>query len=317
MACAEGLSVTGESQTASAVLLVEPAAFGFNPETAASNVFAGSGEAREARREFDALARRLDDADVEVLMLPDTPQPARPDAVFPNNWFSTHADGTLVLYPMAAPSRRLERRVDDLAALLRSRGFAVERRIDLSPHERAGEFLEGTGSLVLDRPGRRAFASLGPRTHERALAAFAGALGYETFAFAAGDPDGRSLYHTNVMMSLGARYALACLDCVPDPQRAELRRRLEEGDRTLIEVEWDQARRFACNLLELEARSGERFIALSTSAKESLRPDQRTDLERLAGPLVDVPIPTIEAVGGGSVRCMIAEIHLPRPGSLS
>ena len=308
--------MNGEKQTASAVLLVEPAAFAFNAETARTNRFAARAAqgdvARRAREELAGLAERLAAAGVEVHILADTPDPPRPDAVFPNNWLSTHADGSLVTYPMAAPSRRQERRAEAVEALLRGRGFEIARRVDLSPGEREGRFLEGTGSLVLDRPGRRAFACLSGRTHPQAVAGFGAELGYSAHLFAAADRHGRPLYHTNVMMSLGSRFALVCLECVAPEERRGLADALEAGGRTLIEVGRDQLAGFACNLLELRDRDGRALVALSSRAKASLRPDQRRRLEDLAGPLVDAPIPTIEAVGGGSVRCMIAEIHLPR-----
>jgi hypothetical protein len=308
--------VSGEPQTASAVLMVEPAAFAFNVETAPTNRFAApaaTGDiAERARTEFRGLAERLAEAGVDVHVLADTADPARPDAVFPNNWISFHRDGTLVTYPMAAPNRRAERRAEAVEQLLRGQGFKVRRRIDLSPGEMEGRFLEGTGSRVLDRPGRQAYACLSERTHPEAVAEFDAKLGYATRLFAATDRRGRPLYHSNVMMSLGSRFALVCLECVDAKDGAPLAGALEAGGRTLIEVAREQLAGFACNLLELRDGQGGALVALSTRAKAALRPDQRRRLEQLAGPLVDAPIPTIETVGGGSVRCMIAEIPLPR-----
>jgi hypothetical protein len=305
-----------EPQTASAVLLVEPAAFAFNAETGRTNSFAArtaeSGLAERARAEFHGLAERLADAGIDVHVLADTADPLKPDAVFPNNWISLHRDGTLVTYPMAAPTRRAERRAEAVELLLRGRGFMVTARVDLSATERQGRFLEGTGSLVLDRPGRRAFACQSERTHPQAVAEFDARLGYSTLLFTATDRKGRPLYHTNVMMSLGSRFALICLDCVAPNDRAPLAEAIEQGGRALIEVGREQLAGFACNLLELRDRQGRPLVALSSQARESLSPNQRRELEVLAGPLVDAPIPTIEAVGGGSVRCMIAEVHLPR-----
>jgi hypothetical protein len=309
-----------EPQTASAVLLVEPAAFAFNAETGRTNSFAASAAesdlAERARGEFHGLAERLADAGIDVHVLADTADPAKPDAVFPNNWISFHRDGTLVTYPMAAPSRRAERRAEAVEQLLRGRGFEVRAWVDLSPAERQGRFLEGTGSLVLDRPGRRAYACLSERTHSQAVAEFDARLGYSTRLFTATDRKGRPLYHTNVMMSLGRRFALICLDCVAPEDRASLVEAIERGGRVLIEVGREQLAGFACNLLELRDRQGRPLVALSSQARATLSQDQRRRLEGLAGPLVDAPIPTIEAVGGGSVRCMIAEVHLPRaPGA--
>lgn len=305
-----------EPQTASAVLMVEPAAFAFNLETARTNRFAARSAqgdiAGRARQEFRDLAERLAAAGVDVHILADTADPAKPDAVFPNNWISFHRDGTIVSYPMAAPTRRQERRAEEIGRRLRDEGFQVTRHIDLSAGEREGRFLEGTGSLVLDRPGRRAYACLSGRTDPRAVAEFGSKLGYSTHLFAAADRTGRPIYHTNVMMSLGRRFALLCLDCVRQEDRAPLAEALEGGGRTLIQASLEQLADFACNILELRDRQGRPLVALSSRAKAALRPDQRRQLEDLAGPLVDAPIPTIEAVGGGSVRCMIAEIHLPR-----
>ena len=307
--------MTLEAQTSDAVLLVRPTAFGFNPETAASNAFARSSAdleiAGKAALEFDRLADRLQEAGVEVLVLPDADDAATPDAVFPNNWLSFHADGTLVLYPMATPTRRRARRVEAVGELLAQAGFQVRQLIDLSNHEHADRFLEGTGSLILDRPRRHAYASVGPRTHHEVVAEFDRQVGYETTVFDSFDRAGRPIYHTNVLLSLGTNFAVLCPDALPEGQRGGLIRRVEESGREVISVRFDQLERFACNLIELRSGSGEPLIALSSAARRSFGPDQLRQLER-HGRLVDAEIPTIEAVGGGSVRCMIADIHLPR-----
>ena len=305
-----------EPQSASAVLLVRPAAFGFNAEAAKSNVFSNAPNdpdfARRALAEFEAVAQRLSDAGVEILVLEDTEEPTKPDAIFPNNWLSTHAEGTVVLYPMATAPRRLERRIDEVRALAERHGFAVRRIVDLSGAEAQGRFLEGTGSLVLDRPRRRAYANLSPRTDANVIAEFDRQLGYSTLVFDARDPGGRPIYHTNVLLSLGTRFAVLCLDAVAPEQRDSLVDDIEASGRTIVELTFAQLRRFGCNLLELRRSGGEPVIALSSKAKSNLRPDQVRALEEFGGELIDADIPTIEAVGGGSVRCMIAEIHLPR-----
>jgi hypothetical protein len=302
-----------EQQASNAVLLVRPASFGFNPETAASNAFASAvgDDAEAVLREFDAVAQRLESAGVEVLVLEDSPDPPKPDAIFPNNWVSFHADGTMVLYPMEATSRQLEREPERLTALLAKHGFDVRRTIDLSHHERHGRFLEGTGSLVLDRPERRAFASLSVRTDPHVIADFDDRLDYTTLLFAAQDPAGRPIYHTNVLLSLGTRFALLCTEVIEEEYRPVLVDEIEASGRTVIGVDFDQLQSFACNIIELEDRSGEPVIAISAAAKASLRPDRLRQLESF-GELLDVPIPTIERVGGGSIRCMIADVHLPR-----
>jgi hypothetical protein len=304
-----------ESQCADAVLMVRPACFGANPETADSNRFQRAeriaDDAILAVREFDGLVRRLTEAGVEVVVAEDPPEPAKPDACFPNNWVSFHADGTVVLYPMLAPSRRAERRPEHLAAVARA-GFGIARTIDLSPLEARGEFLEGTGSLVLDRPSRVAYACLSPRTTAGALAEFCEALGYRAVAFDALGPDGRPIYHTNVLMAIGAGFAVLGAGAIPDPaQRSAVLAELTDSGHEVIEIDDEEMNHFAGNLLALRARDGGARIAMSETAWRSMAPAKRARLER-HGAIVAAPIPTIEWEGGGSVRCMIAEIFLPR-----
>ncbi len=294
--------------------MVRPDSFGSNPETLASNRFQRAGGAtpalrRAARAEFEGLALALQGVGVEVEVFSGLARSASPDEVFPNNWLSTHADGSLVLYPLMAPSRRLERRSDIVAAL--DSRYRTTRLLDLTPHERRGAFLEGTGSLVLDRPGRVAYACLSPRTSAQVLDAFGTELGYRPHAFEALDAKGRPVYHTNVLMALGARFAVVCGAALPDPDaRRRLRASLEDGGREIIDIDFAQLAAFAANVLELAAPQGP-VVALSTRALGSLRPDQRRRLERHAE-LVPADVGTIETYGGGGVRCMLAEIHLPR-----
>jgi hypothetical protein len=306
-----------EAQTASAVLMVRPARFGSNPETADSNRFqragAASADAAAAIREFDALAESLAGAGVEVVVAEDSPAPPKPDACFPNNWVSFHADGSVVLYPMMAPSRRAERRQEPLDAVAQA-GFRISRRIDLSPLEERGEFLEGTGSLVLDRPNRVAYACRSPRTTPAALGEFAAALGYRTVGFEALGPDGRPAYHTNVIMAIGEDFAVFCAESLPDEaRRRAVIEELEGAGRAVVEIDAAEMNGFAGNLLALRSLQGEPLIAGSEAAWAALAPDKRRALERHGTP-VAAPIPTIERLGGGSVRCMIAEIFLPRTG---
>ena len=224
-----------EAQCADAVLMVRPARFGANPETADSNRFqqtgsgAARGDAAAAEREFDGLVEHLRAAGVEVHVADDTPVPAKPDACFPNNWVTFHADGSVVLYPMMAPSRRAERREAPIEQL-RQAGFRVARTIDLSPLEARAEFLEGTGSLVLDRCHHIAYACRSPRTTTAALGEFAAKLGYRTVAFDATGPDGRPAYHTNVMMAIGSNFAVVCSAAIGDPaERAAVLRELADA----------------------------------------------------------------------------------------
>jgi hypothetical protein len=306
-----------EDQCADAVLMVRPARFGSNPETAESNRFQHAesiaDDAVLAVHEFDGLVRRLTDAGVEVVVAEDPPEPAKPDACFPNNWVSFHADGTVVLYPMLAPSRRAERRREHLAAVEHA-GFRIARTIDLSPFEERGEFLEGTGSLVLDRVARVAYACPSPRTTPAALAEFCSALGYRAVEFEALGPDGRPIYHTNVLMAVGEGFAVICAAAIPDgSRRAAVLGELTRSGHEVIEIDVGEMVRFAGNMLALRARDGGARIALSETAWQSLAAEKRRRLERHGG-IVAAPIPTIEWEGGGSVRCMIAEIFLPRGG---
>jgi hypothetical protein len=305
---------TSEPQTARAVLMVRPAHFGSNAETAGSNFFQRTAEepdaAHRAQREFDALALALAGAGVRVLQFAGQRGLAVPDEVFPNNWLSLHADGTAVLYPMLAPSRRRERRPDILAALGSACGYRIERVVDLTHLEAQGEHLEGTGSLVLDRPRRLAYACLSPRTHVNALAAFARALAYEIVPFRAVDAAGSAIYHTNVMLSLGTRFAVLAADTIGD--RAERRavvERLAASGREVIQLTQAELAGFAANLLELAGAHGP-VIALSAAALRSLAAPTRRRLER-HGRLVAADVATIERIGGGSVRCMLAEVALP------
>lgn len=308
-----------EPQSARSVLMLRPAFFSGNPATAASNAFqvhdatvANAAVHNEAEREFEALAQALLQAGVDVCVFDDTPQPHKPDAIFPNNWVSFHADGTVVLYPMLTENRRSERRTDLIERLAATHGFQVRRLIDLTAHERAGEFLEGTGSLVLDRVNRLAYAALSPRTQLDALGDFAQQLDYEIVSFEAHDAGGVAVYHTNVLMCVGPRFAVLCSETIRDEQRrAAVERILRETDHELIDISLAQMSRFAGNMLALENQAGAGVIAMSASAWASLQSGQRSRLER-HGQILASPIPTIERFGGGSVRCMLAEIHLPR-----
>lgn len=306
-----------EPQTTSRVIMIRPVRFTSNPETAASNSFQaeiGSRDPAEiraaARAEFDGLVAQLEQAGVEVAVFEDLAEPYTPDALFPNNWLTTHADGTAVLYPMQAPSRRKERRPDILDAL-ESDGFRIAQRVDLGPEEGKGRFLEGTGSLILDRPGRVAYACLSPRTDAGLFEEWCQRFGYRPEAFRA-VADGTAIYHTNVMMWIGQSLACACLEAIPDPgERERIRTSLEQSGRELIEIRKEQMAAFAGNMLELRDASGNAVLALSQAARNSLDEDQRARLEARAR-LVSADITTIETYAGGSVRCMLAENFLPR-----
>ena len=302
--------------------MVRPACFAFNPQTAASNVFQSpttsglqaatdAGAVQElALREFDGLSSQLAGAGVEIIVAQDTPSPLKPDAVFPNNWVSFHRDGTVVFYPMLAPNRRLERRAELVHQVTREGGYRTSRTVDLSHREAQAKFLEGTGSLVLDRIHRTAYASLSPRTDLDVLGEFAQLLDYDLVTFEAFDA-GTAVYHTNVLMAIGTRFAVVCAEAIAAAaHRAAVLEKLRATAREVIEISMDQMRRFAGNLLELAPASGP-VIALSNSAWRSFDPAQRRMLER-HGSVVSADIQVIERLGGGGVRCMLAEIHLPK-----
>jgi hypothetical protein len=305
-----------DPQSAAAVLMVRPASFGFNPQTAASNAFQRSGAtnadiATQALAEFDTLAEALRRAGVAVLIAADSPTPAKPDAIFPNNWVSFHCDGTVTLYPMMAPNRRFERREEIVEQVLREGGFRARRTVDLSYREAQGKFLEGTGSMVLDRSHRVAYACVSPRTDLDVLGEFAQQLDYELVTFDAVDDAGLPIYHTNVMLAIGTAFAVVCgASIVNEQHRAAVFSKLRADGHEIVDITQEQMRQFAANVLELATPSGQ-CLAISATALDSLRPEQRHILESHAR-LLPVGIPCVERHGGGGVRCMLAEIHLPK-----
>lgn len=310
------LAVT--EQCAGAVLMIRPARFGFNPQTADSNRFAterdDTGAAGKAREEFDAFAGALRDAGVRVCIAEDTPEPARPDAVFPNNWVSFHGDGTVVLYPMQAANRRRERRMDLLFQVQRELGYRCLHLLDLSAEEEHGRFLEGTGSLVLDHVGRVAYACRSSRTDESLAREWSAAMRYELEIFDASGMDGTPVYHTNVLLSIGARYALLCSDAVAPRDRERVRARLAAGGRVLVDIDTRAMREFAGNILELrvagpgDAPAPRTVLVMSARARAALGEVQWQQLEAATGAVLAVPVPVIETVGGGGARCMLAEV---------
>jgi hypothetical protein len=312
--------VAREPQSAGAALMVRPARFGFNPQTAASNAFqrtpdsSGGADHHElALAEFDAAAEALQRSGVEVLVAADTDLPAKPDAIFPNNWVSFHGDGTVTLYPMMAGNRRWERRDDILEQVVREGCFHVSRTVDLTHREAEGKFLEGTGSVVLDRTHRVAYASPSPRTDLDVLGEFAQQLDYELVTFEALDAAARPVYHTNVVMAVGTGFAVVCGATIENAQhRAAVFSKLRATGHDIVDISLAQMLEFAGNVLEL-APPGGPVVALSTSAWRSLDAAQRRILESHAG-VVPVEIPTVQRFGGGGVRCMLAEIHLPKRG---
>lgn len=306
-----------EGQLASAVLMIRPVAFVSNPMTAASNRFqaevglSAAEQQSAAVAEFETLRDVLTTNGIRVVEIVDTLDPPKPDAVFPNNWVSFHADGRAVLYPMEAPNRRTERRGDILDALASTYGFRVTEVIDLSHHEALGRYLEGTGSMVLDRVNRVAYACLSSRTHMDVLGEFAQRLDYEVVAFNAVDRSGSVIYHTNVLMNVGESLAVICDEAVADhEQRMAVLTALKNSGHELVLLTRMQMESFAGNMLQLRSSEGEPLIVMSAAARSSLSEDQRSTIEKHAR-IISADISRIEQSSGGSVRCMLAEIHLP------
>jgi hypothetical protein len=310
----------GGAQGTDRVLMVRPAAFGFNPDAAQTNRLqrrpAGDDDAVQARalREFESLRNALAGEGVAVCVADDTPQPAKPDAVFPNNWVSFHADGTIVLYPMQPATRRPERREAIVEQACRELGFEPRRRLDLSAHERDGRFLEGTGSLVLDPRERRAYACLSPRTDLALLHEWCALLDYEPVAFRATDAGGTPWYHTNVMLCIGTAFALVAAESIAAEDRERVLASLAASGRELVEVGREAVAGFAGNLLELaawdEALGDVRVLVMSARARAALEGPAWQRLSACVDSVLAVPVPTIEAVGGGGVRCMLAEVGI-------
>ena len=304
------------AQAPTAVLMIKPRTFQPNPETAADNAFQSAGVveaverqavAAQAQVEVAAVATALRGEGVGVLLFDDREGIDTPDSVFPNNWISTHEDGRVVLYPMAAPSRRRERRGDVVDAL-RER-YGVTQLLDLSPIELEGRYLEGTGALVLDHVHRIAYMARSGRANEAVLDQWCETMGYTAEVFDTVDRTGQPIYHTNVVLSIATDFAVVALDSIPDAaDRARIAARLRESGRDLVEIDRVQVAEFAGNGLELAGSRG-RIFALSSRALAALRPDQIAVIERSAR-LLAIGIPTIER-SGGSVRCMLAGIHLP------
>ena len=309
--------LTPESQLASTVLMIRPTRFESNPMTSESNLFQARSTAtpdeqqQAAAREFEGLVDSLRAAGINVVAIDDTSEPHTPDSVFPNNWVSFHADGRVVLYPMEAPNRRTERRADIIDNLSAEHGFHVTEILDLSKHEEAGHYLEGTGSMVLDRRNRVAYACLSSRTQLDPLGDFAQQMDYDVVSFDAVDRDGVPIYHTNVLMNVGEAMAVICDEAiVSEDQRKAVLARLRDTGHEVLSLSYDQLDAFAGNMLELRNNDGERVVAMSTQAWESLDSNQRKTLQS-NGKIVHSPIETIERSAGGSVRCMLAEVHLP------
>jgi hypothetical protein len=303
------------AQSTNSVLMIRPVRFYPNPETAADNAFQRNADRDSdaltlmARTEFDAAVQTLRTGGVNVHVFEDTTEPEKPDAVFPNNWISTHDDGRIALFPMYSALRRRERREDIVEEL--GKQYQVTEVIDYSAFEKESCYLEGTGSLVLDHVNKIAYVSPSNRSNPKLIQRFADDFSYETVIFTGIGTNGQPIYHTNVMMCVGTAFALVGLEMIPNRTERELvRARLEKAGKEIVELSADQIANFAGNAIELHNKDGEKLLVLSTRAAQALTEEQRETLTRYAR-FVPLELPTIE-LGGGSARCMIATIHLPR-----
>lgn len=300
-------------QTTSHLLMIKPVRFGYNDETAVNNAFqVKNPDARvqeKALREFNHFVSVLQSNGIDVTVVEDTNVPHTPDSIFPNNWVSFHHDGSVLLYPMYAPNRRAERKPHVLEIIRQK--FSINREIDLSWFENDGLFLEGTGSMVLDRDHHIAYACVSPRTSEEVLQAFCSEMEYEPVLFEAADGNGRAIYHTNVLMCVADRYVVICLESITSPeQQQKVADRILRSNKKLIAITLDQMAHFAGNMLQVENNKGEKILVMSTQAYESLSYEQAGELNEF-NRILHAPLDTIESNGGGSARCMMAEVHLP------
>jgi hypothetical protein len=301
---------------ASTILMVRPAAFGFNEETAANNYFQsnpGIGKEELQKKvllEFDNMVEALRSHDINVLVIEDTKEPVKPDAIFPNNWLSTSPNGVVSVFPMYAFNRRTEKRDEILQQIAKE--FVVKDVQDWSEYEAEGRFLEGTGSMVIDYDHKMIYACVSERTSLSVLEKYAATNGYQAIVFLATDKNGMPVYHTNVAMSLGENFCVICEEAIDEEwELIAIRQLLESTNHTIIAITRDEMHSFAGNMLQVKNTKGEKFLILSQTAFNSLRKEQKQMLEAYST-LLPIAVPTIEEVEGGSVRCMMAEVFLER-----
>ena len=300
------------------ILMIRPANFNYNDQTASNNYYQKKGLALEsvnenAQKEFDLLVKKLRSNGINVLVFDDDLKHETPSAIFPNNWISFHSNGDIAIYPMFAINRRLERR-DDVFSFVEDRGFSIKNVVDYTSAEDENLFLEGTGSMVLDRVNRKAYCSISERSSEDLLIEFCEDFQYSPIIFNSfQNVEGKRLaiYHTNVMMCVAETFAIVCLDSIDDEaQRNNLTNHLIENQKEIIEISEDQLENFSGNLLQLKDSSGNPILVMSESAHKALNKGQIDKIQKHCK-LLSSPIPTIERCEGGSVRCMIAEVFLP------
>lgn len=296
--------------------MIRPVNFGFNAETAVNNAFqvpavadADERVQEKALAEFDGFVRILRDNGVEVMAIDDLASPHTPDSIFPNNWVSFHNNGTVCLYPMYAENRRAERREDILLEI--NKKFRIGRTLDLTFYEKEGRFLEGTGSMVLDRDKKFAYACLSPRMDKRVLQRFCEWMGYNPITFTAMGAGNQAIYHTNVMMCVADKYIVICLECLPlKAERDWVIATIKKSGKEPVLISMEQMNHFAGNMLQVNNAKKEKLLVMSSQAYASLTPAQIATLTPY-NRIIHSPLTTIETNGGGSARCMMAEIHLP------
>lgn len=308
-------------QTTNTVLMIRPVQFRMNEQTAVNNYYQKVLDAltpetvnAKAQEEFDHFADVLKQNGVNVVVVQDTKEPDTPDSIFPNNWISFHENGDVVLYPMFAENRRLERR-EDVLDILEEQDFVIENVMDYTSAEEENMFLEGTGSMILDRANKKVYCALSPRAEEELVIQFCEdnemlPVIFESYQTVNGER--KLIYHTNVMMCLGETFAVICLDSIDDKnERKNVVKQLKEDGKEIIEITEEQVNNFAGNMLELTNDKGEKLLIMSTQAYNILTPNQIKTLEKHAR-IVHSSLDIIEACGGGSARCMLAEVFLPR-----
>jgi hypothetical protein len=299
-------------QTTSNILMIRPVNFGFNAETAVNNAFQLSQQDEhtqdKALTEFNDFVQMLGENDIDVTVINDTPSPYTPDSIFPNNWVSFHDDGVLCLYPMYAANRRKERKPDTLKRIAEK--FQVNKTIDFSYFENKDLFLEGTGSMVLDRENKIAYACLSPRTNKKVLELFCEQMGFRPVVFDAEDAAGRSIYHSNVMMCVADKFVVISLDSISKrEEKYHVMATIRNSGKEIIEISMEQMNHFAGNMLQVHNAKDEKILVMSTQAYESLTPKQIKKLESF-NKIIHSSLNTIETNGGGSARCMMAEVYL-------
>jgi len=306
--------MSAQQQSTNSILMVRPANFGVNIQTSETNYFQKElkGTTPEqlrnlALQEFDLMAETLKAKGVDVNVINDTQLPVKPDAVFPNNWVSFHPDGKVILYPMLTPNRLAEIRTDIIDSLKTK--FEIAETIDFSKEHYNKKYLEGTGSIIFDHVNKVAYACLSPRTDKDLFIKVSDYLGYKPVYFHSYDKDNKAIYHTNVMMCIGSRFAVVCLSSVTDEkEKKQLVESLTKSGHEIVDITFEQLNNFAGNMLELKTKNGKTILAMSQSAYNSLDSSQKTALEKFTE-IVPLSIKTIETIGGGSVRCMIAEVY--------